>query len=297
LRVPEGPVATDVVVGGDVMLGRSIGAQIEKGIDPFAGVRAVLDRATTRVVNLESVVSAEGTVAPQKRFHLRAPLEATNALSAAGIDVISLANNHAADFGSSALLDSIRRLRAAGRVVIGAGGNESEAYAARRSATGKIGFIAVSDLESEKPTPITGPVIASSSDRAQLARAIVAARAQFEFLIALVHWGEENSEVVIERQRELARWLVDHGVDLIAGSHPHCIQPLDFYHGRPIVYSLGNLVFDGAPTVTSWNKGQLLEVGLPRKRGAPPSLRLVPVKLDERGFPQLTSPPRELTQR
>src|SRR5215831_11581442 len=67
---------------------------------------------------------------------------------------------------------------------------------------------------------------------------------------------------ITDTQRKLARWLIDHGVDLVVGSHPHCVQPLDFYHGCPIAYSLGNLVFDGALTVDSWNRGALLEIGL-----------------------------------
>ncbi|HEX8679436.1 MAG TPA: CapA family protein, partial [Chthoniobacterales bacterium] len=94
---------------------------------------------------------------------------------------------------------------------------------------------------------------------------------------------------VTDRQRELARWLIDHGVDVVVGSHPHCIQPLDFYHGRPVVYSLGNLVFDGAPTLPSWNRGHLLEISVAESRS--PSLRLVPVKLDRRGFPHAEQAP------
>jgi poly-gamma-glutamate synthesis protein (capsule biosynthesis protein) len=87
---------------------------------------------------------------------------------------------------------------------------------------------------------------------------------------------------VTDRQRELARWLIDAGVDVIAGSHPHVLQPLDFYRGRAIAYSLGNLVFDGAPNLPAWNRGALLEIDV---RGSPP-VRLLPVQLDERGFPQ-----------
>ncbi|PYJ85217.1 MAG: hypothetical protein DME70_09920, partial [Verrucomicrobia bacterium] len=61
-------------------------------------------------------------------------------------------------------------------------------------------------------------------------------------------------------------------------------QPFDSYHGKPIFYSLGNLVFDGAPTLPNWNRGNLLEVNLDAPR---PSFTLVPVQLDARGFPQL----------
>ena len=103
--------------------------------------------------------------------------------------------------------------------------------------------------------------------------------------MCLVHWGDENTEKVTERQRELARWLIDHDVDVVVGSHSHCLQPLDFYHGRPVVYSLGNLVFDGAPGLESWNRGQLLEVDIGRRGTEEMSIRLRPVRLDAYGFP------------
>jgi poly-gamma-glutamate synthesis protein (capsule biosynthesis protein) len=86
-------------------------------------------------------------------------------------------------------------------------------------------------------------------------------------------------------QRELARWLVDRGADLVIGSHPHCVQPIDFYHGCPIAYSLGNLVFDGAPTVASWNRGALLEVGL-NEAAKISSVSLIPVVLED-GLPRV----------
>ena len=108
--------------------------------------------------------------------------------------------------------------------------------------------------------------------------------------LTLATRGDENVSAINDRQREVARWLVDHGVDLIAGSHPHCLQPLDFYKGRPIAYSLGNLVFDGAPGLASWNKGALLEVVLGNRRGAA-SVKLIPVRLDRRGFPQSDKSP------
>jgi len=61
---------------------------------------------------------------------------------------------------------------------------------------------------------------------------------------------------------------------------------MDYYHGRPIVYSLGNLVFDGAPGLESWNRGALLAVDIGRAGAAAASVRLLPLKLDARGFPQ-----------
>ena len=130
-----------------------------------------------------------------------------------------------------------------------------------------------------------GSEIGTASDRADLKIAIGNARSHADLIVCFVHWGIENSERITDQQRELARWLIDRGVDLVVGSHPHCVQPIDFYHGCPIAYSLGNLVFDGAPTVGAWNRGALLDVGL--NDGAKiSSVSLIPVIL-EGGLPRV----------
>ena len=102
--------------------------------------------------------------------------------------------------------------------------------------------------------------------------------ARFDVAVPPPTRDRNGASGVTERQRELARWLIEHGADAIAGSHPHCIQAFDSYRGRPIIYSLGNLVFDGAPTLPSWNRGQLVafDLGGPR-----PLFHLVPVQLDQ----------------
>jgi poly-gamma-glutamate synthesis protein (capsule biosynthesis protein) len=124
-----------------------------------------------------------------------------------------------------------------------------------------------------------------ASDRLRLGQAIAHARKHADMVVCLVHWGEENTSRTTEEQRSLARWLVDTGVDIVAGSHPHRIQPLDFYHGHPIAYSLGNLVFDGANGVQGWQNGELLEIGVPENSG-PPLVNVIPVHLDNAGFPE-----------
>jgi len=286
LRAPHQSENVDVVLGGDVMLGRTVGAAIATGADPLAGIRSRLERASSRLVNLECVLSDKGTADNGKRYSLRAPLEAMRVLTAARISVVSLANNHAADFGREALLDSIARLQAGDVVAIGAGETTAGAYAphfltTRAGTTAAI--IALTDIDDAS----NGVSIASARDRERVAAAIGEARENASFVLVFVHWGDENTDKVNERQRELARWLIDHGVDAVVGSHPHCVQPFDTYHGRPIIYSLGNLVFDGAPSLPNWNQGRLLEVDAGQPGVRPASFRLVPVQLDARGFPQL----------
>ena len=142
----------------------------------------------------------------------------------------------------------------------------------------KLALLAINDVG-----PAAGPQIAVASNRPGLNAAIAGARSHANFVVCLVHWGVENSENITDEQRELARWLIDHGVDLVVGSHPHCVQSLDFYHGCPIAYSLGNLVFDGAPTVKSWNRGALLQIGLDENAQA--SFRLPDSNRSRRWFP------------
>jgi capsule synthesis protein PGA_cap len=286
LRVPNHPPEADLVVGGDVMLGRTVGAEIEAGADPLEGIRPLLERASARVVNLECVLSEKGDAIAGKRYSLRAPVDVLRVLTSARISAVSLANNHAADFGRAALLDSIARLHAADIVAVGAGETIERAYAPHFFTTRagvRMAIIALNDDE-EDSHDIS---VARTEDRERVAGEITAARAQASFVLAFVHWGDENTVTVSERQRALARWLIDHGTDAVVGSHPHCIQPLDAYHGQPIIYSLGNLVFDGAPGLPNWNRGQLLEMDAGRPRIRPPSFRLIPVQLDARGFPQL----------
>jgi poly-gamma-glutamate capsule biosynthesis protein CapA/YwtB (metallophosphatase superfamily) len=281
LRVPSRGTKVDLVIGGDVMLGRTVGAEIEQGADPLAGIRPLFKRATTNVVNLECVLSDKGNAAASKRYALRAPLEAMRVLTSARINAVSLANNHAADFGRTGLLDAIARLRAHDISVIGA--SETTAYAPHMFTTrtgAKAAVLALDDVTDAADDTL----IASARDQDRVAGAIGQARRHASFVLVFMHWGDENTEKVSDRQRELARWLIDHGADAVAGTHPHCVQPFDAYHGRPIFYSLGNLVFDGAPTLPNWNRGTLLVVNLSAAR---PSYRLVPVQLDARGFPQL----------
>lgn len=284
LRAPHPRRETDLLLGGDVMLGRTVGDQIKDGADPLAGIRRQLDGAAWKVVNLECVVSELGTATAGTRYSLRAPLEAIRVLADARINAVSLANNHAADFGHAALLDSIARLQAGDIKAIGAADTLEGAYTphfftARDGTKGAV--IALSDFEAEDAP------VATAGQRERVARAIAAARGEAAFVLCLVHWGDENTDKVTERQREMARWLIDHDVDAVVGSHSHCVQPMDFYHSRPIIYSLGNLVFDGAPGLPAWNRGDLFEVSLGRTGQWETSFRLTPVKLDARGFPQL----------
>ena len=172
---------------------------------------------------------------------------------------MALANNHSFDFGPIALRDSAARLIREEIEPVGVNTVTKKAYDPSFFFIPngkKIALLAINTVGNESAD------IATASHRGDLNIAIGNARSHADLTVCLVHWGIENSERVTDDQRELARWLIDRGVDLVVGSHPHRVQPVDFYHGCPIAYSLGNLVFDGAPKVAAWNRGALLDVGL-----------------------------------
>ena len=230
LRVPHAAPTANIVIGGDVMLGRSVGARVESGDEPFKGIRTILESASLRLINLECVISDNGAAA-DKPYCFRAPEASVKTLRAAGIDGVSLANNHAADFGSEGVLDCISRLKAENVVPIGAGASleaaaEPALFPLRGGKT--VAVLAISDIDGAGPLRPSVTAIMPASDRIRVEQAIVRARRQADFVVCLVHWGEENTEHTTEEQRALARWLVDAGVDIVVGSHPHRIQPLDF---------------------------------------------------------------------
>jgi poly-gamma-glutamate synthesis protein (capsule biosynthesis protein) len=270
-----------LIFGGDVMLARSCAAKIQDGTDPFEGIASVIRQASFAAANLECTISNLGGAT--NRYAFRAPVQSAQLLRRAGFDAMGLANNHSLDFGPVALHDSAAHLVREGIEPVGVEAptrNACDPSFFSLPDGKRIALFAMNSVD-----PKTNSQIAASSVRAQLGAAITKARSRANLVVCLVHWGIENSERITDEQRELARWLVDRGVDLVVGSHPHCVQPLDFYHGCPIAYSLGNLVFDGAPTVASWNRGALLEVDL--NEGAKiSSLSLIPVVLED-GLPRV----------
>jgi len=280
-RVSSAKSADKLILGGDVMLGRSCAAKIQNGTDLFEGISSLVSEASFAAANLECTISNLG--GSTSRYAFRAPAQSAQLLRRAGFDAIGLANNHALDFGPLALHDSAAHLlreeiEPVGVEISGKKSGDPSFFSLPDGK--KIALLAINDVD-----PKLGSQIATASVRAKLGAGIMKARSHANLVVCLVHWGIENSKRITDEQRELARWLIDHGVDLVVGSHPHCVQPIDFYHDCPIAYSLGNLVFDGAPTVASWNRGALLDVSL-NEDAKISAVSLIPVVLED-GLPRL----------
>ncbi len=294
---PSGKVT--LIAVGDLMLGRSVGEQIlEKGPQVvFEQVQSTLEKADLRVGNLECALTDIGTPA-QKTFTLKAPPEAAEALSAGGFDLVSLANNHAMDYGAAGLQRSHAILLSAGIASVGAGQNFALAHTPvilQKNGL-KIAFLGYVDVPEERDGFDARTWIATETqpglawaDPAQIAKDVAAAKNKADVVVVLLHSGNEITptylSVITSGQMEEARAAIDAGAALVIGSHPHELQTIERYHGGLIAYSLGNFVFDDYLGIA--NASIILQVSLDRNGFVDYSY--VPV-LIENGLPHVITP-------
>jgi gamma-polyglutamate biosynthesis protein CapA len=167
-------------------------------------------------------------------------------LKRSGFDIFCLANNHILDYGRRALTETQDILASNGLVGIGAGNNKKEAASARiikiNSTTfAFLSYSAVPDFGEQLNENLPCPAIA---DSATIIAEIIKCRSISDFVIVTYHWGVEYSRLPAKKQIDIAHISIDNGADLVIGHHPHVIQGIEKYHGKFILYSLGNFVFD-----------------------------------------------------
>lgn len=236
-----------LAVAGDVLFDRGVRKAIERGGDDalFDGVREELSRADLAVVNLECPLTTRGLRAA-KPFSFRAEPERAGALARAGVDVVTLANNHTLDYGRTALLDTVAAVERAGMLAVGAGRDRAAALRPRiveRNGL-RIAFLGYCDLFIEGTTPRADAPGVASGDRDALVAAIAAARKDADAVVVLVHWGTEYRARPTESQRAFADRMLEAGATAIFGAHPHVLQPVERRGDAVVAWSLGNFVFD-----------------------------------------------------
>jgi len=230
IREPEEVIR--IAICGDLMLGRDIAAQT----DPLGHIAPMLQRADLALGNLECVI---GTALPKNRLQLIAPPKAAAILREAGLDGLSLENNHALDLGPEDHTATKQALEAENIAPIG---REARIFEIRGK---RIAVFAFDDSREDAVLPKV--------------------TAKADFIIALPHWGREHRTTPSTRQREVAARLLQNGIHLIAGSGPHALQPLEHHSGGSVAFSLGNTVFDGPGPDAEWDRGGVLEITLDAK--------------------------------
>lgn len=248
--VEEELKSTTLAFAGDTMLMTAALANYEsKGtngiIDP--AYQQLFQTADISMLNEEFPFSNRGTAMANKEYTFRINPDYVNWYTGMGIDVVSLANNHALDFGKDALNDTFSTLDQAGINYVGAGSTKERAKAAIviEKNKKKFGFLSASRV-----IPVTSwnidegqPGLFCTYDPSQLVEEITKAKQSCDYVVVYVHWGIEYQAKPAEYQVNMAKQYIDAGADLILGAHPHVLQGFEFYKGKPIVYSMGNFVF------------------------------------------------------
>lgn len=313
-----------IVITGDLMM-RTPGITARHGHDAgFQGALRELHRATVAVANLETPLSCRGYAVP-KTYTLRADPAVMADIEPLGLGAVTLANNHIMDYGADALADTLAACQRAGLAHCGAGDNldaalaplwftldgmriallnvactlpvESEAATDRPGiAPLRVRFAFEIDANLLTEQPGTVPRVSSwaaPEDQARVERMIAACREQgAAAVIVVIHWGSPAwwlspyQGLLCAYQRPLAHALIEAGADAICGHHPHQLHPVEVYRGKPILYSLGNFLFEGVSEFPFMEP----EAVIARLRfGARPRCELIPLLLDEEGFPRLAT--------
>jgi poly-gamma-glutamate synthesis protein (capsule biosynthesis protein) len=216
-------------------------------------VADALRRADVAFANLDSPIT-QGGVPANKDYVFRAPALAVGGLREAGIDVVSLANNHALDYGLDGLFETLALLGAGGIVHTGAGADVSAArQPALVTAKGlRLAFLAYVNTPDESVSGFSVAATAATPDGAGVAWAtpeavaedVAEAVRQADAVVVSLHTGFEYREEANDLQVRLAHAAIDAGADLVLGHHPHVLQGIEEYGAGLIAYSLGNFVFD-----------------------------------------------------
>ncbi len=215
--------------------------------DPLASVAAILATGNVRFVNLESQLSDQGgvTMSPHNPLVFTGPPSGADALARAQITIVSTANNHAWDYGKKAFLETLDNLDRVSVLHVGTGRTRAEAYApviVERNGL-RIAFLAVTDIWNQGPLEKHEAVdFVARADAGTLADSVASARASADVVIVSYHGGDQYVDVPTARTRTILRAAIDAGADAILGHHPHVIHAVEFRSGRPILYSMGNLL-------------------------------------------------------
>ena len=236
---------------GDIMLDRGVEWYIKQHQDwkwPFLRVADFLNKADLVFGNLESVISDKGE-RQGSIYSFRADPRALEGLLHAGIDVVSIANNHSLDYGTDAFQDSLRRLQEASIGYTGGGNTKEKAHKPIiQSINGTtISILAYTTVGSplwQAGEDYPGITWMDASKLEQLKKDIAMAKHSADIIVVSFHFGEEYQTKPSATQQLLSRTAIDEGASLVVGHHPHVVQPIEQYKHGWIAYSLGNFVFD-----------------------------------------------------
>ncbi|UWE12266.1 CapA family protein [Actinacidiphila bryophytorum] len=245
---PQGTVT--LAFAGDVHFTERTAGRL--GVDPALGpMAATLSAADFAMVNLETAITTRGTPQP-KKYHFRTTPAALGALQRSGIDAVTMANNHAVDYGSQGLADSLAAQASSPIPVVGIGADESAAYKPYVTTVNgvRLAVVAASqvqDYTNQKFRAGPGsPGIASALDRPRLLKAVRDAKKQADVVVVYLHWGTEGQNCPGPEQKSIAADLSAAGATAVVGTHAHVMLGSGMLGPTYVAYGFGNFLWYGS---------------------------------------------------
>lgn len=255
--LPERDTVT-FTFAGDVLLDenyavmstyRANGSVLENCIDPE--LLEIMQGSDVFMINNEFPYTNRGTPLANKTFTFRADPANVQILKDMGVDIVSLANNHASDYGEISLLDTLDTLEGAGIPYVGAGRDLEEASKVVFYQKGdmRIGVVSATEVERMASPDTKGatentPGTFRCFQNDALEEVIREAKKECDFLIVVVHWGTESTDELDWSQPGQAADFTAAGADVVIGAHPHVLQEIAYVNEAPVFYSLGNYWFN-----------------------------------------------------
>ena len=293
---PSGTVT--LAFAGDMHFQLHLAALLDRPRGALGPIARTLADADVAMVNLESAITERGTPeakeleVPSQRYHFRTSPAALDVLDRAGVDVLTMANNHGADYGPVGLADSLAAARTSPVAVVGIGENRRAAFAPHRVSIGDtdVAFLAADGSFREGASGVwaagpTSPGLAAAHaarPRALLA-AVRAAGRRDDVVVVYLHWGTEYRGCPTPRQRTTAQALAAAGADVIVGTHAHRLLGSGWLGDSYVNYGLGNFLWyhnrdpvsgvlrvrihDGRVVGDSWVPARIGTHGLPLPLG------------------------------
>ena len=250
-RTDSGAGPVKMLFAGDLFLTDLLQTKYsQQGISAAAseGLLSALREADIFMLNQEFPFGTTGEAMAEKEYTFRVDPGYISVLSDLSVDIVTLANNHMLDLGRRPLTQTLNTLDGAGIAHVGAGENLEEAKALKTfEVNGRtIGFLGASRVIPEYSWNASSSTsgLFTTYDASALVEQIKKAGESCDFTVVYVHWGVERSTQPEEYQRTLAKQYIDAGADAVIGAHPHVLQGIEYYQGKPVFYSLGNFIFN-----------------------------------------------------
>ncbi|WP_205380383.1 CapA family protein [Streptomyces sp. MBT27] len=286
--LPPGTIT--LAFGGDVHFTERTAPRLnatpaDPALGPMSKTVAAADFA---MVNLETAITTRGAAEP-KLYHFRTPPSALTALQASGVDAVSMANNHAVDYGPAGLADTLDAVHHAPIPVLGIGANEAEAYKpyVKNIRGVRLAVVAASqvmDLTNDKfRAGPRKPGIASALDQAKLIAAVKRAKAEADVVVVYLHWGTEGQSCPGPEQKSIAAKLSAAGATAVVGTHAHVMLGSGMLGRSYVNYGLGNLLWYGTSPYPRSNDSGIATLTI--AHGKVVKQAFAPAVVDGRGVP------------